>query len=137
MISCFRSVLRKSFVCCDSAHRASIAVSESFWSGGGEESILGPYDQLVPVPYHFVFLGFLICFVLSEFDEVLDELNQSPSTSNLSLVEATDTGGEDTDTRRVRSKRNFKMKKNYTTDELNRFLVTGPTGASNKISKFY
>ena len=53
----------------------------------------------------------------------------------------TDTSGQDTDTsqprRRVRSKRTFKMKKSYATDELARFFLTGPTDASTKLSEFH
>ena len=79
--------------------------------------------------------------LLSELDEVLDKLNQRPSTSRSSIVETTDTSGEDKDTgqprRRVRSKRTFKMKKGYATIELARFSVNGPTDASTKLSEFY
>ena len=71
-----------------------------------------------------------MCFLLSQLDEVLDKLSQGPSTSCLLIVDTMDTSGEDTDTsqprRRVRSKRIFKMKKSYATDELTRFFVTGP-----------
>ena len=79
--------------------------------------------------------------LLSELDEVLDKLNQGPSAARAPIVEPTDTSGEDTDTsqprRRVRSKRTFKMKKSYTTSELARVFVTGPTDASTKLSEFY
>ena len=72
---------------------------------------------------------------------MLDKLNQGPSTARPPIVETTDTNGEDTDTsqprRRVRSKRTFKMKKSYTTSELARFFVFGPTDASTKLSEFY
>ena len=82
-----------------------------------------------------------MCFLLSELDEVLDKSNQGPSTARPPIVEKTDASGEDTDTsqpqRRVRSKRTFKMKKSYTTSELARFFVTGPTDASTKLSEFY
>ena len=71
----------------------------------------------------------------------MDKLNQGPSTARAPIVETTDTSGEETDTsqprRRVRSKRTFKMKKSYTTSELARFFVTGPTDASTKLSEFY
>ena len=82
------------------------------------------------------------CFnLLSELDEVLDKLNQGPSTSRPPIVVTTDTIGEDTDTsqprRRVRSKRTLKMKKTYSTNELARFFVTGSTDASTKLSEFY
>ena len=78
--------------------------------------------------------------LLSELDEVLDKLNQGPSAARPPIVETTNTSGEDTDTsqprQRVRSKRTFKMKI-YTTSELARFFVTGPTDASTKLSEFY
>ena len=79
--------------------------------------------------------------LLSELDDVLDKFNQGPCTARPPIVETTDTSGEDTDTsrprRRMRSKRTFKMKKSYTTSELARLLVTGPTDASKKLSDFY
>ena len=72
---------------------------------------------------------------------MLSKLKQGPSAARLPIVETTDTSGEDTDTsqprRRVRSKRAFKMKKSYTTSELARFFVTGPTDASTKLCEFY
>ena len=72
---------------------------------------------------------------------MLHKLNQGPSAARPSLVETTDTSGEDTDTsqpgRRVRSERTFKMKKSYTTSELAQFLVTGFTDASTELSEFY
>ena len=43
-------------------------------------------------------LGFIMCFVLSELDEVLDKLNQGPFRSRQVVVETTDTSGEETDT---------------------------------------
>ena len=79
--------------------------------------------------------------LLSELDEVLDKLNQGLSAARPPIVETTDTSGEDTDTsqprRRVRSKRTFKMKKSYATDELAWFFVTGPTDASTKLKEVY
>ena len=72
---------------------------------------------------------------------MLDKLNQGPSTSYFSVIDTTDTSGEDTDTnqprRRLRSKCTFKMKKSYATDELARFFVTGPSDASSKLNEFY
>ena len=80
-------------------------------------------------------------FWLSELNEVLNKLNQGPSLARPPIVETTDTSVEDTDTsqprRTIRSKRTLKMKKSYTTSELARFLVTGPTDASTKLSEFY
>ena len=81
--------------------------------------------------------------LFAELDEVLDKLNQGPSVSQQQqrVTDTTDTNGEETDTsqprRRVRSKRTFKMKKSYATSELARFIVTGPTDASTKLSEFY
>ena len=74
-------------------------------------------------------------------DELLDKLNQGPSAARPPIVETTETSGEETDTsqprRRVRTKRTFKMKKSYATNELARCFVTGPTDASTKLSEFY
>ena len=82
-----------------------------------------------------------MCNFLSELDEVLDKLNQGPSTSPPPIVATTDTSGEDTDTsqprRRIGSKCTFKMEKSSATDELARFFVTSPTDASTKLSEFY
>ena len=81
--------------------------------------------------------------LFAELDEVLDKLNQGPPVSQQQqrATDTTDTSGEETDTsqlrRRVRSKRTFKMKKSYATSELARFLATGPTDASTKLSEFY
>ena len=80
-------------------------------------------------------------FVLSELDEVLGKLTQGPYVSRLLAAETTKTSREETEIirpkQRVRSKRTLKTKKNYATDELARFLVTGPADASNKLSEFY
>ena len=82
-----------------------------------------------------------MCLLLWDLEDVLDDLNKGPSTTPPPIVDTTDTSGEITDTsqprRRVRSKRTFKMKKSYATDELARFFVTSPTDASTKLSKFY
>ena len=81
--------------------------------------------------------------LLSELDEVLDQLNQGPSIPQQQqrVLETTDTSGEDTNIeqprRRVRSRRTFKMKKGYAVGELAQFFVTGPTDAANKLSEFY
>ena len=85
----------------------------------------------------------LSVILFAELDEVLDKLNQGPPVSQQQqrATDTTDTSGEETDTsqprRRVRSKRTFKMKKSYATSELARFIVTGPTDASTKLSEFY
>ena len=80
-----------------------------------------------------------MCFLLSKLDEVLGDLSQGPSTALPPTFHRTDTSGEDTDTsqprRSVRSKRTFKKKKSYVTDEVTRFFVTGPTDASTKLSE--
>ena len=81
------------------------------------------------------------CYLLSELAELLDKLNQGPCTARLPIVETTDTSGKGRDTsqprRKVRSKRTFKMKKSYTTNELARFFVTGPCDTSTKLGEFY
>ena len=78
--------------------------------------------------------------MLSEPDEVLDTLKQGPSTSRFPVVDTTDTSRENTvesqPRQRVRSKRTYKMKNSYATDELARFFVTRPNHASNKLSEF-
>ena len=90
------------------------------------------------------FCGFMICFLLAEFDEVLGKLGQGPSMPQQQqprVSDTTDTSGEDTDAkqprRRVRSRRTFKMKKGYAVGELAQFFVTGPTDAANKLNEFY
>ena len=79
--------------------------------------------------------------MLPEFDEVLDKLNQGPSTTRLPLVDTTDTSGRDTDTsqprQRVHSKHTFEKKKSYATDELAGFFVTGLDDAMTKLSELY
>ena len=145
MFSCFRLVLRRSFVFLQSGHRTSRGVSLSLCGGGGEKSAPGSVnDQLVLLNGSVCLCSSWVspCVILlSELDEVLDKLNQGPSTSRAPIVETNDTSGEDTDTsqprRRVRSKCTFKMKKSYATDELTWCFVTGPTDASTKLSEFY
>ena len=82
--------------------------------------------------------------MLSELDEVLGKLSQGPSVAQQQqqrVPDKTDTSGEDTDIeqprRRVRSRRNFKMKKEYAGGELAQFFVTGPSDAANKLSEIY
>ena len=81
--------------------------------------------------------------LLSELDEVMDKLNQGPSTSHQQqrVPGTTDTSGEDTDVdqprRRVRSRRTLKMKKRYAVGGLAQFFVTGPADAANKLSEYY
>ena len=81
--------------------------------------------------------------LLPELYEVLEKLNQGPSIPQQQqrLLETADTSGEDTDIeqprRRLRCRRNFKMKKGYAVGELPQVLVTGPTDAANKLSEFY
>ena len=141
----FRSVRRRSFISCYSGHRASTSVSVLFHGGGRETSTIGStHDQLVsPEQFRMIslFLGLSFVFQLLELDEVLDNLNQGPSMLRLPAAEITDTNGEETNTsqpwRRVRSKRSFKMKKSYATDELARLFLTGPTDASTELSEFY
>ena len=80
-----------------------------------ENRLLGPLMTSWYLRNSPVILGFIMWFLLSQLDEVFDKLSQGPSTSRPLIVDTTDTSREDTDTsqprRRVRSKRNFKMKK--------------------------
>ena len=79
--------------------------------------------------------------LLSELDEVLSKLNEGPSASRPPIHATTGTSGENTHIsqprQRVRSKRTFKMKKKYATDELARLFLTCPADASTKLSQFY
>ena len=117
IFSCFRSVLRRSFVFSHSGHRTSTSVSLSL-CGGGEESALGSINYQLVLRNCSAWLRncwvWSFVFLLSELDEVLDKLNQGPSTSRPLIVETTDTSGDDTNTsqprRSVRSKPTFKMK---------------------------
>ena len=101
-----------------------------------------PVGKSGTVPFDSVILRFIIwSAVVRALVEVLDKLNQGQSTTRLTVVEATGTNGEDTDTsqprRRVRSKCTFTVKKKYATDDLAQFSVTGPTDASNKLIEIY
>ena len=140
--SCFRSELRICVVFLHSGHRTSIGVSLSPCGRGGEKLAPGSINDQLVLQNNSVWLRNSLAstcvLLLSELVEVLDKLNQGPSTSHSPIVETTDTSGEDTDTsqlrQRVRSKRTFKMKNSNATDEMARLFVTGPKDASTKLS---
>ena len=94
-----------------------------------------PYDSLILWFHHF--------FLLSEFDEVSDKLNQGPTASHQQqrVPDTMDTSEEDTDVdqprRRVRSRHTFKREKGFAVGELAQFFFTGPTDAANKLSEFF
>ena len=145
--SCFRSVLRRSFVFLHSGYGTSASVSLSLCGWGGEEPAPGSSDDQLVLRNCSVWLRISVVspsvILLSELDEVLDKLNQGPCIPQQQqrVLETTDTSGEDTDIeqprRRVRSRPTFKMKKGYAVGELAQFFVTGPTDAANKLSEFY
>ena len=130
-----------------SGHRTSVGVSLSVCGGRGEKSAPGSInDQLVLQNCSVRPRNFLVSvcvLLLSRLDEVLAKLSQGASVSHQkqSVPDPTDKNGEDTDAgqprRRVRSGRNFKMKKGYAVGQLTQFFVTGPTDAANKLSEFY
>ena len=103
-VYCFRSVLRRSFVCSDSGHGASVGVSVSFCGGKKINSWVHSWPVSISaiVRYDSVILGFIMCFVLSELDDVPDKLTQGTSVSRLSAAETTVTSGEETDTSQLR-----------------------------------
>ena len=75
--------------------------------------LLWPIGSSGTVPYDFINPGFIMCFVCSELDEVLNKLTEGPSEHQEHVSDATETSGEhtDVDQRRswVRSIRTFKM----------------------------
>ena len=79
-------------------------------------------------------------FLLVELNEVRNRLKQGPSQSP-QRVETSDTSGDDTDasqgSRKVLSKKTYRMKKVYAVTELGRFFVPGPLDAANMPSHFY
>ena len=74
---------------------------------------------------------FNVLLVLTEFDKVLDRLQQGPSQPSRPVIETTDTTGDESNNspskKKVRSKKTCKMKKAWSSDELARLCVTGPT----------
>ena len=102
-----------------------------------------PVSIFGTVPFDSIILGFTMCSLLSEIDEVLNRLAQGPSVRQQQqrVPDTTDAIGEDTDIeqprRRVRSTRTLKMNKSFAVGELAQFLVTGRTGTENKFSEFF
>ena len=87
-------------------------------------------------PYSFVFPGFIRCFVLSELVEVLDKLAQGQFVSKLPAAQTTDANDTSQFQRRVSSKRTFKRKKSYATDEIACLFVTRLTNATKNSVTF-
>ena len=77
--------------------------------------------------------------MFTELDDVLDRLQQGPSQAARPLVETTDTSGDESvispRKKKLLSKKTYKMKKAWATDELARLFVTGDPVA--KPSHFY
>ena len=88
-----------------------------------------------------LFLGSSFALLSSELDDLFDKQKQGPSVSQFFGAATTDISEEETDAgqpqKRVLSKRTFKMKNSYATDELARFFVTRRTDASNILSEFF
>ena len=83
---------------------------------------------------------FNVLFVLTEFDKVLDRLQQGPSQPSRPVIETTDTSGDQSinssSKKKVRSKNTCKLKKAWSSDELARLFVTGPTDPVAKPNLF-
>ena len=77
----------------------------------------------------------------TELDAVLLDLGKATAPSSPHVAHASDTSAEESEAshprQRVRSKRTFKTKKVWGTDEVGRFVVTGATDAAGKPSRFY
>ena len=76
-----------------------------------------------------------------ELDAVLQHFGQSTARPGVHAVKTSDSSADESKAshsrRRVRSKRTFKMKKVWGTNEVGQFFVTGATDAAGKPSHFY
>ena len=67
-------------------------------------------------------------------------MGQSATPSREHVADTSDTSADELETshprRRVRSKRTYKMRKEWGADEVGRFFVTGATDAAGKPSHF-
>ena len=88
------------------------------------------------VPYSI----FIVLFVFTELDDVMDRLQQGPSQPARPILGTTDTSGNKSvisaRKKQVFSKETYKMKKFLTSDEHERLCVTGPTDPVAKPSQF-
>ena len=79
--------------------------------------------------------------MFTELDAVLQHLGQSTARPGVHATETSDSSADESEVshsrRRVRSKRTFKMKKVWGTNEVVEFFVTGATDAAGKPSHFY
>ena len=79
--------------------------------------------------------------MFTEIDAVLQHLGQSTARPRVHAVETSDSSADESKAshsrRRVRSKRTFKMKKVWGTNEVGQLFVTGSTDAAGKPSHFY
>ena len=79
--------------------------------------------------------------MFTELDAVLQHLGQSTARPGVHAVETSDSSADESEAShsrcRVRSKRTFKMKKVWGTNEVGQFFVTGATEAAGKPSHFY
>ena len=92
--------------------------------------------------YEFFSLPLLHCiFLFTELDAVLQHLGQSTARPGVHAVETSDSSADESEAshsrRRVRSKRTFKLKKVWGTNEVGLFFVTVATDAYGKPSHFY
>ena len=80
-------------------------------------------------------------FLFTELDAVLQHLGQSTARPGGHAVETSESSADESEvdhsSRRVRSKRTFKMKKVWGANEVGQFFVTGATDAAGKPSHFY
>ena len=95
-----------------------------------------------PCVYECFSLLLLHCiFLFTELDAVLQHLAQSTARPGVHATETSDSSADESEVshsrRRVRSKRTFKMKKVWGTNEVGQFFVTGATDAAGKPSHFY
>ena len=94
--------------------------------------------------HHFSFPAyyiFIVLFVCTELDDVLDRLQQGPSQSAKPLVETTDTSGDENiispRKKKMLSKKTYKMKKAWASNERSQLFVTGATDPVAKLSRFF
>ena len=94
-------------------------------------------------PYFITFVAFiyLLFFLLSELDAVLEHLGKGAARSGPHVADPSDTSADESEAshppRHVRSKLTYKMKKVWGGDEVGRFFATGATDAAGKPSHFH
>ena len=79
--------------------------------------------------------------MFAELDAVLQHLGQSTARPGVHATETSESSADESEVshsrRRVHSKRTFKIKKVWGTNEVGQFFVTGATDAAGKPSHFY